>query len=376
MAENEIDLGDELTPEADIPLEEKYRKQMRQIVSQKIDLPISTLPAMIKEQINLSPDFQRRDRWDEERRSRFIESIIMNVPIPPVFLGEDEYGKYVVLDGRQRLTAINEFMKNTFRLKNLVIWNELNGANFDDLQKRKLAPAITRRFVPAVVVLKESSPIVKYDVFDRLNTGGMIANPMEIRNAIYQGPFNSLLHVLSKNETFRRLWDIPVADLDAERDNLYSRMADVELVLRFFAIVRPEQINLRFSDYLSDLMDERNKAYKERPETQQQDTQLFTLAVNNVWRVFGPAAFRRPDETGQLVSKKSAPLADAEMVGLAEMATDRITDQIGGRIRDGYIDLCLKNQDFRKAITAGTNGKGAITTRVRLARQRVGEIVG
>src|SRR5712672_1232645 len=168
MAENEvdpngrdIDLGDDQPGDPEIPLEEKYRKQMRQIISQKIDLPISTLPVMIKEQINLSPEFQRRAIWDEERRSRFIESIIMNVPIPPVFLGEDEYGKYVVLDGRQRLTAINEFMKNTFKLRGLVIWNELNGANFDDLQKRKIAPAITRRFVPAIVVLKESSPIVK-----------------------------------------------------------------------------------------------------------------------------------------------------------------------------------------------------------------------
>jgi hypothetical protein len=376
MAENDIDRGDELSLEPDIPLEEKYRQQMRQIVSQKIDLPISTLPAMIKEQINLSPNFQRRDRWDEERRSRFIESIIMNVPIPPVFLGEDEYGKYVVLDGRQRLTSINEFMKNTFRLKNLAIWSELNGANFSDLEKRKLAPAITRRFIPAIIVLKESSSIVKYDVFDRLNTGGMIANQMEIRNAIYQGPFNSLLHTLSKNEVFRRLWDIPVADIDAERDGVYSRMADVEFVLRFFAVAQPENINLRFSDYMSDLMDGRNKEYRERPETQQRDAQLFMVAVTNVWRVFGAAAFRKPDDAGQLISRKSVPLSDAEMAALSDILPDRITDDVAARIRDGYIDLCLRDPEFQKAISAGTNGKGAITTRVQLARKRVREIVG
>src|SRR3954451_17427947 len=106
--ENLIDLGTEADVEiAAPPLETKYREQMRQIVSQKIELPISTLPDMIKEQINLSPDFQRRGRWDQDQQSRFIESIIMNVPIPPVFLGEDDYGTYVVLDGRQRLTAVN-----------------------------------------------------------------------------------------------------------------------------------------------------------------------------------------------------------------------------------------------------------------------------
>jgi hypothetical protein len=87
------------------PIEKKYQKQMRQLVSQKLDLPVSTLPAMLKEQIKLNPEFQRRDRWDEYRQSRLIESLVMNVPIPPVFLGEDEYGQYVVLDGRQRFRS-------------------------------------------------------------------------------------------------------------------------------------------------------------------------------------------------------------------------------------------------------------------------------
>ena len=380
MAENqfeqaEIDLGEEAPAEPEIPLEEKYRKQMRQIVSQKIDLPISTLPLMIKEQINLNPEFQRRAIWDEDRRSRFIESIIMNVPIPPVFLGEDEYGKYVVLDGRQRLTAINEFMKNTYRLRGLAIWNELNGTNFDDLQKRNLAPAITRRFVPAIVVLKESSPIVKYDVFDRLNTGGMIANPMEIRNAIYQGAFNKLLHRLSRDETFRRLWEIPVAELEAEGNNTYSRMDDLELVLRFFAVLKPEEIDLRFKDYLSEFMDERNKTYKEKPDLQQDDTRAFTTAVTNVWRVFGASAFRKPNEKREFLSKKSAPLADAQMAALASVPKEKITPETASRIQDGFLDLCIRNQTFRKAITAGTNGKGAITNRVSIARACVDELL-
>lgn len=375
MSENEIDLGDEAAVEPETPLEEKYREQMRQIISQKIELPISTLPAMINEQINLSPDFQRRDRWDEERRSRFIESIIMNVPIPPVFLGEDEYGKYVVLDGRQRLTAINEFLKNTYRLKKLDVWGELNGSNFDELQKRKLAPAITRRFIPAIVVLKESSSIVKYDVFDRLNTGGMIANPMEIRNAIYQGPFNSQLQRLSKDPIFRQLWNIPLDDLEAEKNTLYSQMTDVELVLRFFAVLNPEQISLRFKDYLSEFLDTRNRVYKGNPEQQKEDSWLFASAVANVWRIFGDSAFRRPDEQGALTLKKSAPLADAEMAALANVSQDRIPDDTAKQIREGFASLCSDNEVFKKAITAGTNGKGAIASRIGLARDLVSRLV-
>src|ERR1017187_5928759 len=153
-----IDFGEEPVDTTATPLERKYSEQMRQIVSQKIDLPISTLPERIKEQINLNPDFQRRDRWDQDKQSRFLESIIMNVPIPPVFLGEDQYGTYVVLDGRQRLTAVNEFLKNTFKLKGLEVWDELNGKTYNDLQKQKLDRFFTRRFIPAVVILKESSP--------------------------------------------------------------------------------------------------------------------------------------------------------------------------------------------------------------------------
>ena len=88
--EQRIDLGEESQQEPQVPLEEKYRQQMRQIIPQKIELPISTLPDMIDKQIKLDPEFQRRDRWSVEKQSRFIESIIMNVPVPPVFLGEDE----------------------------------------------------------------------------------------------------------------------------------------------------------------------------------------------------------------------------------------------------------------------------------------------
>lgn len=86
---DDVDGGDGA---GDEPLEAKYAKQMRQIFPQKIELPISAILQMIKDQIQLNPEFQRRDRWDNKRRSRFIESIIMNVPIPPVFLGEDNYG--------------------------------------------------------------------------------------------------------------------------------------------------------------------------------------------------------------------------------------------------------------------------------------------
>lgn len=350
-------------------LEQKYSKEMRQIVSQKIDLPISTLPEMIKEQIDLNPDFQRRDRWDVEKQSRFIESIIMNVPIPPVFLGEDQYGKYVVLDGRQRLTAIRDFLNNIYKLSGLKVWSDLNDQNFADLQKKKLAATITRRFVPAVVILKESSSQVKYDVFDRLNTGGVIAEPMEIRNAVFQGAFNKLIRELAEVPEFRRLWDIPSEPGEIEKNKIYRDMTDVELVLRFFALSEYDRMDMKFKDYLGDFMDRRNKEYIQNPGLPADDRERFRRGIENCWAVFGAAAFRKTAD-----SKKSAPLADAVMISLAEYPTEEVALKAAS-IRDAINILLTGNseqqQQFQKAFGTGTNGKGAIRTRIELAKEAV-----
>jgi hypothetical protein len=358
-----IDLGQEPKNERAVPLEEKYREQMRQIISQKIELPVSTLTEMIDAQINLNPDFQRRDRWDRQQQSRFIESIIMNVPIPPVFLGEDEYGKYVVLDGRQRLTAIYNFLTNIYPLKGLTVWAELNKLKYADLQKKGLDKTIIRRFIPAVVILKESSPSVKYDVFDRLNTGGVIANAMEIRNAVYPGGFNNLMHDLSNEPTFLRLWGIPLEASEREKNTLFRRMTDLELILRFFALRDYGQMDMRFQDYLGDFMQARNKAYKEQQNLKDSDATAFRRAIENSWRIFGNSAFQRPGAP----KYKSAPLADAVMIALSSVEPAQIADDTAEVIRAGFEDLFQKDEAFRNSIGRGTNGKGAITTRITAA---------
>jgi Protein of unknown function DUF262 len=345
--------------------EKKYKDQMRQIVTQRLDLPISTLPAMLKEQIKIDPEFQRRDRWDETRQSRLIESLLMNVPIPPIFLGEDEYGFYVVLDGRQRLTAIRNFLNNILTLKGLSVWDDLNGLTFDDLIKRGLDKHLTRRFVSAIAILKESSPIVKYDVFDRLNTGGVKANEMEVRNAVFQGPFTDQLHQLSRLPAFCDLWEIPKDKILAETNRIYQRMEDLAIVLRFFALFKPGEMEGPFRDHLSDYMQHRNLTYKKDPNVGEADKILFTQAVANAWTIFGNDAFRSPHKEKK--GPRSIPLAEAVLIGLAELNPVQITTEVAKKIRESLSALC-KDETFLKAISTGTNGKGAIESRVEMAR--------
>jgi len=355
------DGGDDALPH----IEKKYQLQMRQIVSQKIDLPISTLPSMLQEQIKLNPEFQRRDRWDEARQSRLIESLVMNVPIPPVFLGEDEYGHYVVLDGRQRLTAVSKFLSNELKLKGLEVWDELNGMTYQDLVRRQQEKYFTRRFLQAVVLLKESSSIVKYDVFDRLNTGGVQANDMEIRNAVLRGKFTDLLHELSRTTEFCRLWGIPEDKIDAEANNIYKQMKDLEIVLRFFALYDHDGMTVRFKDYLSDFMEGRNLAYKNSPDLERSDRDRFLRAVKNCWRIFGDQAFVRP-----ITRQRSVPLADAIMIALADYEMDKLNERTANLARI-CVQQLFHNEEFQRAIGTGTNGRGAIESRIRIARDEI-----
>lgn len=345
--------------------EKKYKTQMRQIVTQKIDLPISTLPAMLQDQIKINPEFQRRDRWDEDRQSRLIESLIMNVPIPPVFLGEDEYGQYVVLDGRQRLTAIQNFLNNTLVLQNLKVWDDLNGQRFNDLVKRGLDKHLTRRFISAIALLKESSSIVKYDVFDRLNTGGVKANEMEVRNAVFRGKFTDSLHKLSRLPEFCSTWEIPFDVFEAQSNLLFQKMVDLTIVLRFFALSDPESIELPFKDHLSTYMEERNKLYELVPGTEADDAARFKRGVMNSFKVFGMNSFRNVQKKSS--GPRSLPIADAVMIALADFNTAEITEEVAAKIRSTFTELC-GNEVFVKAISSGTNGRGAIRTRVTMAR--------
>lgn len=193
---------------------------------------------------------------------------------------------------------------------------------------------------------------------------------MEIRNAVFQGDFNKLIHDLSETKVFRNLWNIPLDDADMlEKNNLYRKMEDVELVLRFFALFNYDRMDMKFRDYLGDFMDGRNKEYVTDVGLKEVDTTLFMRSASNCWSVFGEDAFRKPSEQG-LQSSKSAPLADAVMIALAEI-DPAIAMANREPIRTAIHDLCLHSEDFKKAVGTGTNGKGAIRMRIELARDAV-----
>ena len=145
----------------------------------------------------LDPEYQRRHRWDNQRKSRLIESFLMNIPVPPVFLYERDLARFEVMDGRQRLTALAQYYNDEFHLEGLQYWPELNGRKYSQLPS-KVRDGIDRRYISSIILLKETAAdekkatFLKKIVFERLNSGGVKLSPQETRNAVYSGPLNTL----------------------------------------------------------------------------------------------------------------------------------------------------------------------------------------
>ena len=158
FSEEELD-DSEVQTEENIPkqtkeedISSKYANTQLRIVRTNLDYSIDYLKTSLGTSIDLEPQYQRRSRWDNKKRSLLIESLLLNIPIPPIFLFEIEYGQYEVVDGRQRLETLKDFLDNLFPLKNLTFWKELNGKRFRELPVI-IQRGLLRRTIPATALL-------------------------------------------------------------------------------------------------------------------------------------------------------------------------------------------------------------------------------
>lgn len=285
-------------------INQKYAAGDARIVTEQARYPLTSIPTMLASgSYDLRPDFQRRHRWSTAKKSRLIESFIMNVPIPPVFLYENQYSHYEVMDGLQRLTAIDTFYRDIYALEGLDEWSELNGRKYSQLPD-KIRRGIDRRYLSSVVLLQETAKIeseaarLKQLVFERLNSGGVKLEPQETRNAIYPGPLNDLCIRLARDQNLCVTWGIPEPMINENPDNIsnellenesYRKMEDVELVLRFFAYrQRLDNQKGALKDYL-DVFQKHGNTFS--PDLLSEYEELFEKTIGLVLEVLGPTAF-------------------------------------------------------------------------------------
>lgn len=177
--------------------------------------------------IILDSDFQREEVWNPQRKIELVESVLMGLPLPIFYFNQDKYGRLIVVDGRQRLTALFEYMDDKFALNKLKILPQMDGLKFSDLTP-VMASRIEDYQLQAHVILPPTPDRIKFDIFDRVNRGGVQLNKQEIRNALYQGEATKLLNRLVKSKAF-----VQATGYAFQKE---KRMKDKYLVNRFIAV--------------------------------------------------------------------------------------------------------------------------------------------
>lgn len=256
--------------------------------------PLAALPVIFNA-YDLHPDYQRNKVWDLQRKSRLIESLIMNIPIPPIFLYEVSPSKYEVMDGLQRISTIIDFLNNKFTLKGLEIWQELNGYSYKELIP-EIQAAIGSRYLSGSVILsdskntKEKQDELKRLVFERLNTGGITLTKQEIRNAINTSEMNAMINDFAdNNDTFNHLWQT--------RDDSKNRMGNREMILRFFAY-KDLSYNKNTSVGTSQALDYYSAKSVYFDESKVKNLKLYIEnTLNLVQKLFGDKAFNKYNTT-------------------------------------------------------------------------------
>ncbi|MFZ5560737.1 MAG: DUF262 domain-containing protein [Pseudomonadota bacterium] len=337
----------------------KFRMAQESLVVQQSDFSLSAISEMVTAgSIDIEPKYQRRHRWLDGRQSSLIESFILNVPVPPVYLSEDEYGEYSVIDGKQRITSIKRFICNELVLEGLNRLSELNGKRFDDLPVQIKNALSVRPYIRVITLLKQSNPQLKYEVFLRLNTGGESLTPQEIRNVAYSGSLNALLLELSENVVVREKLKI-----SSESSNAYRKMEDVELVLRYFTLLQGWQsIGNVLADEMNNYMEKNRDASEAEINSLRQ---AFMGSINRCVSIFGVHAFHRPLERNNWREQLISPLFDAQMVSVSTI-TDEETARLANhpeRVEAGLREL-FENPDFAKAVSQATNNPANVKKRI------------
>lgn len=307
MVELDEDITEESTEDAPLPTEE------RRLVTQSYDLSVGTLLEWWNDKTLQLPDIQREYVWSNSKASRLIESLLLNVPIPVLYFAEGADETYEVIDGHQRVASIARFLNNEFALSGLKV---LADAEHSRKRFHQLPTSDQRRIrtrvVRAIIITQESHASMKFEVFERLNTGSIALNAQEIRNSTHRGPFMQLVKELVTHPTFREM----IGQKKPRR-----RGADNELIIRFFALAdrledyRPPQPRFlnSYCEYANRLTDTELDQLSYR----------FDHAVNNVYSVFGNDAFRITDAGGRRVDRSiNRALAEAQLVSLSKVRPD------------------------------------------------------
>lgn len=359
----EVDMGesDDLDPDASPP-------KSRKLFTQPYDLTLKTLVDQIDgETLHLrplsgKPAFQRRYVWSDRLASRLVESILLNVPIPPCYFAQDEDFALEVIDGQQRIYSIYRFIKNQFRLGYLETVTEANGSRFFELEN-KIQNRLLNHTLRCVVITNDSDEELRFDVFERLNSNTVPLNPQELRNCVYRGTLIELVGTLVEYKPWLKILRRSAPD---------KRMRDEELILRFFAFQQCGLSTYRTPQkhWLNDVARWGRRISDSEAEAL---GELWRSTVDKALLIFRPEECFRRIQPGRRSTPINKALMDLHMITLARTPVDRVK-QVADSYKEKFAAL-LNDSEFDDLISRSIDHRTRTNRRFEIWEQAMGQIV-
>ncbi len=323
-----------------------------------------------RENIDLKPRFQRRDAWTRPRKSRLIESLILGLPVPEIVLAEkpEAKGKYIVLDGKQRLLTLLQFtgkgkgVNNAFPLTGLDVRTDLNGKHYADLQADLFASdldSLSNSTIRAVILRDWTKPALLHMVFHRLNTGSVSLSPQELRQALLPGPFVDFADdKATQSKVLKRLLGIEEPDF---------RMRDVELLVRYygFSYFLPRYSgNMR--DFLDATCESLNVGWEKNKTEIMRRFKEFEEAVELAELVFGESNVARKWTGEDFESRLNRAVLDVLLFYFSDARIRSAAKRHRHGVLLAFKRLCSKNPQFRESVEFTTKSLTSIHDRLTL----------
>ena len=342
-------------------------KSRNTLQTDKLDMSFGEIMSMYERgEIIINPDFQRLYRWSEYQKTRFIESVIIGIPIPPVFVAEDDSGRWELVDGLQRLSTIFSFfgnlkgddVKNKWALGAGDLIQALDGYSVDTLPL-KIQLNIKRAVCRVEIIKWNSEYDLRFELFNRLNTGGSPLTNQEIRNSLYRSissTFNDFLKELSENKDFVRSVNMPKEKVE----QLYLE----ELVLRFMSLYQNRKnVKKSIAQHMTDFM-------KEAVMDKSFDYQMYQDVFNKTFEILKPLGVGIFDSKNKMFS---TAIYDTMVIGIAENIN--LYDGIDSNVLKTKLNQ-VKSDDVYQAMTrsGGNNSVERVRKRLDFAKTIFGTI--
>lgn len=345
-------------------------QEIRKINTQAYDKSVSDLVRMIDEgDINLNPEYQRNYIWDNKKSSLLIESLILNVPIPVVYVSQEEDDSWTVIDGLQRLNSLYRFFQRDFKLRGLEILSELNSSDIKSLNPKALR-VLKNGLLRIIVISADSHPEIKYDVFMRLNTGAVKLNDQELRNCLFRGNLNEKVKEWANKPNILKLFNLEAP---------HKRMVDCELILRYLSLLEGyNNEDMTISNYKGRMKTFINEYLGKNKNISNEKIIEFESLIDNVSEtiieVYSENAFKRINEEGTYEGNLNRAIMDILFISTSILDRDKIIKN-KEKIFNRYKELINNDKEFRNSLTISTSDTNPLNYRIKRWIEEVKNII-